>query len=382
MRLTDPSPVLDADLVADLNALLALDEGRSRPLHSAMYTSTAVAALERARIFLPEWVCVGHSGEIPNPGDYYAIEIAEEPLLVTRGEDGEIRVLSNVCRHRGMRLRTAPGCEKRLSCPYHGWTYDLGGALVGAPYMESAEGFRLTDHCLPTFASEIWQGFVFVNLDGKATPLAPRLAGALPYIRNYHLDEMQFYFTTEDTWHTNWKCLVENAMEGYHLSRVHPDTLQSTPTELCEKIPGDVGYTGYRSHYPPESPQRAPYHSDLTEVEKRCSTYLCVFPSFVIGIGPHGAVYQCVRPVSVDRLVTRWGFVSFGDINDLDAMEQWKAAVDGANAEDRAILESLSLGLRSRFLDPSRLAPGHYEGTIWDIQRYVAGRLVSEGVES
>ena len=86
---------------------------------------------------------------------------------------------------------------------------------------------------------------MFVNLDGEAAPLAPRLAGAEPYIRNYHLDAMHFYYTREEVWGTNWKCLVENAMEGYHLSRVHGATLQSTPTQLCEKIPGADGYTGY-----------------------------------------------------------------------------------------------------------------------------------------
>ena len=341
-----------------------------------MYTSEEVAALERERIFFPEWVCLGHAGEIPNPGDYLATEIADEPLLMVRGEDAEIRVLSNVCRHRGMRLREVPGCESRLICPYHGWTYDLRGRLVGAPYMQSAEGFRLDEHCLPEFAIEIWQGFVFVNLDCNASPLAPRLAAALPCIGNYHLDDMHFCFTREAEWATNWKCLVENAMEGYHLSRVHPDSLQSTPTDLCEKIPGGEAYTAYRSHYPQESPQREPYHPDLTEIEKRCSSYLCVFPSFVIGIGPHGAVYQCIRPVSVNRLVTRWGFVSFGHTGESIGMAQWKDTVSRANEEDQAILESLSRGLRSRFLAPSRLAPADYEGTVWDFQRYVARRLV------
>lgn len=369
---------LGSALLTDLKALLALSKSRSRPLPSAMYTSDEVAALERERVFLPGWVCLGHAGEVANAGDYVATEVADESLLMVRGEDGAIRVLSNVCRHRGMRLRSAAGCESRLSCPYHGWTYDLSGHLVGAPYMESVEGFRLDEYCLPIFASEVWQGFVFVNLDGTAPPLAPRLASALPYIENYHLEEMHFNFTSEEVWETNWKCLVENAMEGYHLSRVHPSTLQSTPTELCEKIPGDDAYTGYRSHYPPESPQREPYHPDLTETEKRCSTYLCVFPSFIVGIGPHGAVYQCIRPVSVDRLVTKWGFVSFGGTACSVAMAQWKEAVRGANAEDREILEGLSVGLRSRYLKPSRLAPADYEGTIWDIHRYVAGRLVGD----
>ena len=263
--------------------MLALGEGCSRPLPNAMYTSNEVAALERERVFFPEWVCLGHAGEIPNPGDYLATEIADEPLLMVRGADAEIRVLSNVCRHRGMRLRTAPGCESRLSCPYHGWTYDLCGRLVGAPYMESADGFRLDEYCLPVFASEVWQGFVFVNLDGSATPLAPRLAGAVPYIRNYHLEDMRFYFTSEDVWATNWKCLVENAMEGYHLSRVHPNTLQATPTDLCEKLPGNEAYTCYRSHYPPESPQRVPYHRTSPRSRSAARPICVCFPPLSLG---------------------------------------------------------------------------------------------------
>ena len=76
--------------------------------------------------------------------------------------------------------------------------------------------------------------------------------------------------------------------------------------------------------------------------------------------------------------MTRWGFVSFGDTSDSVAMAEFKEAVSGANAEDRAILESLSVGLRSRFLEPARLAPADYEGTIWDFQRYVARRLVGD----
>ena len=367
---------LDDALRKELEALLALDDAKACALPSAAYTCEVVAALEQERIFFPEWVCLGHVGEVPNPGDYLTTELAGEPLLMVRAEDNEIRVLSNVCRHRGMRLQTASGCATRFSCPYHGWTYDLHGQLIGAPYMDSVEGFRMTEHRLPTFASEIWQGFVFVNLDHSALPLAPRLAGSLPYIRNYHLEEMHFNFSTEDVWDTNWKCLVENAIEGYHLSRVHPNTLAATPTDLCEKFPGSESYTEYRSHYPPESPQRTPHHPDLTEIEKRCSTYLCVFPSFIIGIGPHGAVYQCIRPIRVNQLATRWGFVSYGENDDSVTMEAWKASINDANAEDRAILESLSFGLRSRFLEPARLAPPDYEGTIWDLQRYVAKRLV------
>ena len=136
---------------AELEAMLALEERHSRPLPAGMYTSVEVAALERERIFLAEWLCAGHIGEIPDPGDYFTTEIADEPLLVVRGEDAEVRVLSNVCRHRGMRLRSESRCESRLSCPYHGWTYDLSGRLVAAPYMdEERDSDFPTTACRPS----------------------------------------------------------------------------------------------------------------------------------------------------------------------------------------------------------------------------------------
>src|SRR6267154_2254989 len=123
---------------------------------------------------------------------------------------------------------------------------------------------------LPQFASEIWQGYIFVNLDGAAPALGAALSPTEPYIRNYHPSEQQFLYEAQEVWQTNWKCLVENFMEGYHLSPLHAKTLHPvTPTALCEKLPDGDAFTGYRANFHPQCPERGPYHPDLTLQERR-----------------------------------------------------------------------------------------------------------------
>ncbi len=171
-------------------------------------------SLEREAIFRAEWVCLGHAGQIPLPGDYFACELAGEPLLVIRGNEGQVQVLSNVCRHRANLVAQGTGNRQRLVCSYHAWSYDLGGHLLHAPLMQEVAA-RLAKRCdLPVFATELWQDFIFVNLDGQASPLGPRLAPFLPTINNYGILGRHHQFVGHEVWRTNWKCLVENFMEG------------------------------------------------------------------------------------------------------------------------------------------------------------------------
>ena len=138
------------------------------------------------------------------------------------------------------------------------------------------------------------------------------------------------------------QCRVENGLEGYHLSNLHYETLGNiTPTRLCEKIPGGEGYTAYKSHYPPDFPQRKPYHDDITEEEKRYSMMLCVYPSHVVGLTPNGIVYTCVRPCSVDKVEMRWGVATFGQKPTRKRVKEMVALYDAVIAEDRGQLEQL-----------------------------------------
>ena len=360
----------------------ALDLTHSTPVEhaqampSAYYTSDAFTQLEEEHIFRKEWVCLGRADEVAAPGQYYTTSLVGEPLLVTCSKDGEISVLSNVCRHRGNIVASGSGNKSRFSCSYHAWTYDLKGQLVGAPHMQDVEGFDLSSCALPAFQTEIWQGFLFVNLSRDATPLAPRLEALVPYIENYEIGKRPSAFTKETIWNTNWKCLAENFMEGYHLDVTHPKTLRPlTPTALCEHVPSNGHFNAYYSYYDPDYPERGPFPPKLTDKEKRCSFMFGVFPNLVVAAAPSILIYLCLSPRSSDVVNIRWGMSSLDEDNPIT--DEQIAFMDTVNLEDKAKLETLQKGLQSRYYKPGRLAKPDLEGTIYDMYRYMAHRLGS-----
>ena len=364
------------DVLAALAEIGDLDAGQARSLPTGFYTSEEYLELEKEEIFRKEWICLGLVAEIPKRGDYFTTQLLDEPLIVVRSQDKKVRVLSNVCRHRSSVILEDKGNKKHFVCPYHAWTYANDGQLLRAPYMDKVEGFQVKNCRLPEFKTEVWHGFLYVNLDGKAKPLAPRLKGLEPYIKNYHMGEMTYQFVREEEWSTNWKCRVENGLEGYHLSNLHYETLGNiTPTRLCEKIPGGEGYTAYKSHYPLDFPQRKPYHDDITAEEKRYSMMFCVYPSHVVGLTPNGIVYTCVRPCSVGKVEMRWGVATFGQKPTRKRVKEMVALYDAVIAEDRGQLEQLWRGMNSRYAERSLLGPPDLEGSIWDIYQYMARQL-------
>ena len=142
------------------------------------YTDPAHYDREVERIFRREWIAVAREDQVPRPGHYVAFDLLGEPLVAVRGGDGEVRVLSRVCRHRWMPIvERGVGRRSAFQCPYHLWTYALDGHLVGAPEMDRTPGFDRTACRLPALRVELWQGWVFANFDPDAAPLAPRLAG-------------------------------------------------------------------------------------------------------------------------------------------------------------------------------------------------------------
>ena len=214
-----------------LHHSLTLDYDSARSMPAEFYTSEELLEVEKDKLFTSQWLCVGRVQQIPKIGDYYATELMGEPLIVVRTKKQTISVLSNVCRHRGSILVNNSGNTDTFTCPYHSWSYNIDGSLRRAPLIIDRPDFEPNKCRLPTFSSEVWGGFIYVNLDGTAPALAPQLEGLNNLIKNYHLADMVELHSEESIWETNWKCLTENFMEGYHLSTVHRKTLHPiTPT--------------------------------------------------------------------------------------------------------------------------------------------------------
>ncbi len=353
------------------------EEEIPRAMPADFYRNPEVHELEVKHLFLKGWLCVGRADEVPEAGDYFTLEMIGEPLVVTRDNDNQVRVLSNVCRHRGSLIMEGSGNSAKLTCPYHNWTYALDGKLMAAPLMDESTGLDLKKCALPSFRSTQWMGYVFVNLDGTAEDFAKSIEGADKYVKNYHNEEMLTVEAGPEYWPVNWKFLAENFMEGYHLTPVHLNTLHPMcPTKLCKKVEGGPGFTAYRARYSENFPGREPFHPDTTELERNQSMVIWIYPGFVAAFSPNSTVFMSITPTGPDSLQTRWGVAAHKDtFKDGEARSRYDFA-DSFNVEDKARLIDVNKGLSTtRYSGRGHLSPVDYEGTIWDFYHYVAERL-------
>ncbi|MEL0194196.1 MAG: aromatic ring-hydroxylating dioxygenase subunit alpha, partial [Acidimicrobiaceae bacterium] len=213
------------------HSALSFEQARMLPLEA--YSSEAVLDAELATVFAGDWQCVARTADLSGVGDYVCADLpvvggGVRSIVVIRGEDS-IRAFDNVCVHRGAQLLTGCGNETRITCPYHAWAYRHDGSLIGGPYMaESTEAdgapFNPDRHRLPEIRLEVWNGFVFVNLDPDADSLGPRLAGLHDIVGRFAMESYVPVRDEVDVWPTNWKLLVENFMDAYHVFKVHTES--------------------------------------------------------------------------------------------------------------------------------------------------------------
>lgn len=221
-------------IMRSIKAMQASD-GEAGALPKECYTSQVFFEFERKQVFARSWICVGREAEIPLAGNYLAPNVAGEPLLVVRGDDGVVRAMSAVCQHRGQVITAEAGhAGKRFRCPLHFWTYDLEGKLMGAPHMGGAADLAcLTAGVqLPTVRLETWHGFLFVNLDKSAAPLAPSLAKVESFWEGYRDAALVTVppVRAESPLPWNWKIQVENFTDAYHPGFVHAGTHDIAPS--------------------------------------------------------------------------------------------------------------------------------------------------------
>ena len=311
--------------------------------------SPAFYALECERVFAREWICVGHTDELPETGDFFCTEIVGEQIILVRQNREQVHGLSNVCRHRSAKLLEGCGRSQRIVCPYHGWTYDLDGQLVGASYMESAENFDLSQIGLPRLRLETWNGFLFVNLDDHALPLAARLEPLDPLIGFFHMEEMTYHFGDEMIWEANWKVITENFTENYHTFRIHPDSLNLlNPTRMTQML--EVG-GAFHAHLEPYNHEREPlpgsHHPDVPDSALRHVVLFAVFPSSTFDAHARRTFSFSIFPLGPERSRVKWGIAMRDDISS-EELNKIKHTYADIISEDRVVVEGLQEALHSR----------------------------------
>jgi len=373
---------MDDNLIVELGE--ALDRCRNQrydrawSMPRAFYTDPRVLALEEDRLFSREWVCIGRAEELSRPGDYVTFQIGDEPILVAHGDDGTIRAFSNVCRHRGALVASGRGNRRRFVCPYHHWSYDNQGRLAGTPGIGEREDFDRRQCRLSEFHCALWQGFVFVSCAGDPPPLAARLTELEALIRPYHLEQMALGYLEEEVWETNWKCLVENFMEGYHLTPLHPETLHPVnPTRLCRHFPPGDAYFGYNAGFSPTLPRSQKGHPDLTDAEVDNCVMFALPPGLVVGCAGDYSSFLCIQPEATDRVRVKMGLIFFGADWPQDKVDWAVDLFRRTMAEDKQILVRLMRGLNSRHHAAGPLAGADLEGPVLDFYNYLRRRLAA-----
>jgi Rieske 2Fe-2S family protein len=365
------------------------------------YFSAEIFGQEKERVFFGQWMCVGREEEVPNPGDYLLLDVLGESIILVRTREGKLAAHYNVCRHRGSQLvlgvdpkprggdpRPSGTFTSGIKCPYHSWTYELGGSLRTAPYLDEGSGFRKEQLPLYSVEVDVWGGFVFVRLDavgaeaaGKTgTSLTTQLGGAVDRVKRYPLSELRIARRIGYEVEANWKVLLENYNECYHCGGVHP--------ELCKVVPAFKQKGGMDLDWDRGVPHREgawtftmsgttnrkPF-AGLNEDELTRHKGELLYPNFMLSLSAEHAAAFTLWPTSPNHTTILCDFlfhpseIAQPDFNPNDAVEFW----DITNRQDWVICESVQRGMASRVFRQGFYAP--MESMSLDIRRYIRERL-------
>lgn len=333
---------------------------RARSLPVDLFADTAIHEIELGEIWHRDWIFATTVDAVAEPGDFVPVVIGRQPVIVARGDDYQIRALSNVCSHRGAPLVDCAGRASRFSCPYHAWTYDLEGDLISVPYAAPGEVIN-ADHPLASYRVETWHGLVFVSLNPDVEPLAERVALVDSYVKPLGLDRLHHDVAgvSTEVWQANWKLIYANALDSYSNFRVHAETIEPfSPTDATYYLAGSAAATVTGG----ESGERADH------------VVISLPPSFVAVIYPDSMLWQAFSPVAVDRTLVTIGVAgerateSAAVVN----LPGWDAAfVD----EDRAICERVQTNSTAAW-EPGPLLD--IEWALGDFHDYLAWRLADK----
>ncbi len=344
-------------------------------LPSNAYTSENFFALESAEVFSRCWVFAGFAHQIEKVGDARPVTVGGLPLFLVRGKDHQIRAFHNACRHRNLKLIDEKGnAGKIIQCPYHCWTYELDGRLRHAPYFGGSNAhdlpadFRLEDNGLLPVHCKVWHDWVFVNLAEEPADfeafLAPikRQLGATDVTQFVPVATVDFGDIK-----CNWKLLMENFIEPYHVSFVHKDTtdqpLTSHYTVIDEHCLGSAVELGKK---------------ELSKVRKGTlgvtSHYLTLFPNFVLGtyqpnqLGVHLNTPVNVAKTAQQRVIYMHAHLPCDDQQVQAAADLWHKV----HLEDHEMCERLQAGRYSPVAAAGGFLSPHWENSLRKFQELVA----------
>lgn len=343
-------------------------------LAAPAYTDEEFFKLEQEKVFQNNWALAGFVHELKEPNTAIPTVVGGQPILLLSNEHGEIHVFHNLCRHRGLTLvKEKTKVDQSITCPYHAWSYDTDGNLESAPHfggfrVQEVPGFKKCDFGLLPVRFEIWHDWIFVNISGDAPDFAE-------YVKTFEEELKDFDFDTLEPIgridlgevNTNWKLLMENFIEPYHVPVVHDVTAQGQPLRDHYTVSeGNLQGSGVDLSKPKSDSQVA----DFLDMSAR---YLTLFPSFVLGIYlPDQAGVHVNIPISPN--VTRQYRVLYS-LDKREYTEEEKQKLydlwTKVHKEDHEIAIRLQEGKYSKAMEDGGLMSPYWEDSAQAFQRLI-----------
>lgn len=352
----------------------------AKTLPAVYYTDPVFFKRELDGLFGHMWFCVGRSDEVGRAGQYVLRQINGYNIIVTRSQNGRVHAYHNVCRHRGTQLCTdATGqFSGSIQCPYHAWTYDLEGRLIGAPHMDEVPHFRKQDFPLLDVHAEEWDGHVFLNLSPAPEPLAAQLGPLVDKFRDWRMPDLRLGKRIVYDVKANWKLIIQNYNECLHCPNLHPALNKLSHYLSGENEPLTAAYMGGVMDLQPGVETLSMDGScprailpGLSPEESRRVYYYCIFPNMMLSLHPDYMLTHTLWPMAPDRTINvcEWHFqpseLARPGFDPADCVDFW----DMTNKQDWYVCELSQAGISS-----PAYVPGPYsnrEDLLYAFDRFI-----------
>jgi len=398
--LVEPSPRIPAELVERWKRPDTYEQTRKNikfatTIPPEAYYDAGFHEAEMQQLFGKQWFCIGHTAELPKPGDTKLLDVGSQSFIITHDKKGDFNCFYNVCRHRGARL--VEDCDgvvnrKRLNCPYHWWSYRLTGELVSTPFFKEDEGFRKKDYSLLKVRCETFMGMVFINQDPNAAPLKEKMKSLVDRFEKYPLHEMTLLGKQTYDLDVDWKLLAENFMEWYHVGPVHPELAKFSTMDKHFMNSGEGQYVGFVTR--PVTNCGGPADTDLfhptpntNEYDQTTAFFYHLFPNVAVTVYPHSVYTLVMLPTGPGKSRETLYLLQHPDSrleddcdttfnNKTDALMKF---VTNVNDEDIWIVNRVSKGVRNTKYRGGRFSPD-MEGTCYRFQNMIADSMIERNL--
>ena len=341
-----------ANILASYDDRASLAEASTIP--APWYVDPRIAELERLNVFSKTWQLVARTDQLQKPGEFITTTVAEEPIVIVRGNDNILRAFYNVCRHHAAAVVTQPcGQAAGLQCPYHGWKYGLDGSLKGMPEFDGVQNFDRAQNGLVPIRVQTWECFVFVNLDNGTMSLKDFLGGMVARVAPLEIGKLHYFDRRTYDIHCNWKVFVDNYLDGgYHVPHLHKG-LNSVLDYKSYTIENEDRYCLQ------SSPMVASDEDAATGATRKGDRawYFWQYPNLMINCYAGYMDTNYVIPIDADHCRVFFDFY-FGDVSDARQKYNTESVEvgDRVQSEDLGICEDVQRGLKSRAYGAGRLS--------------------------